>query len=130
VAQRTRDGAWDEPVRQAYAALATLRPLRWGKRESAASAAAQAVRAAREAGRFDEAESLATQALAHDPADAATRLNLAILLDLYRHDAARALPHYRALAGQGPPELPRWIAELEQRSPRQALARPAPEAAR
>lgn len=129
VAARTRDGTWDEPVRQAFDALRALRPLRWGKREAGSSPAAARGLAAREAGRFDEAQALYEDALRADPDDTAVRLNLAILLDLYRAEPTLALPHYRALAGRGPAELPRWIAELEARVPRQALARP-PEAAR
>ena len=44
----------------------------------------------------------------------AARLDLAILLDLYLHDPAAALPHYKAVLATGTvAEMPRWIAELE-----------------
>lgn len=61
--------------------------------------------------------------LAAEPSHQAARLNLAILLDLYLHDAAAALPHYQALAPSPTlPALPRWIAEVQTRAGRPALA--------
>jgi cellulose synthase operon protein C len=129
-AERTRDGQFDAWVRQSYAALATLRPVRWGKREwvpQAGDPQAEALRAGlahREAGRFDDARRAYEQVLAANPAHAGARLNLAILHDLYLHDPAQALQHYRALPRDAAVaelrELPRWLAELESRLPRQA----------
>lgn len=129
-AERTKQGQWDEGVRASYAALRSLRPLRWDKHEAAppddGSAATRALRQAladREAGRFVDARRTLEGLLAADPSHQAARLNLAILLDLYLHDAAGALPHYQALApSPALPALPRWIAELQTRAGRPALA--------
>jgi predicted transcriptional regulator len=129
-AERTRQGQWDDGVRASYAALRSLRPLRWDKHEAApvddGSATTRALRQAladREAGRFADARRTLEGLLASDASNQPARLNLAILLDLYQHDAAAALPHYQALApSPALPALPRWIAELQTRVGRPALA--------
>ena len=128
-AERTRQGQYDEWVRQSYAALAVLRPLRWGKRERPTDAGTSSAArwtheglAHREVGRFDDARQAYERALADDPQHVPARLNLAILLDLYLHQPAAALVHFKALPpGSAGADLPRWVAELESRLPRQAV---------
>jgi tetratricopeptide (TPR) repeat protein len=135
---------WNEWVRRSYAALAQLRPVRYGKVERGApaeppplasmderDAAARTPQALnevgvawRQLGRFDRARSAYERALAIDPAHATTHLNLGILLDLYQGDAAAALAHYDrflALTQGGDAAVAKWVADLKNRKAPPAL---------
>ncbi|MBI3367593.1 MAG: hypothetical protein HY021_03830, partial [Burkholderiales bacterium] len=130
-AQRTSQGLYDEWVKQSYAALRELRPLRYGKQERASSGAPGTPAAAnaegiaqREAGRFAQARAAYERAIAIDARFAPAQLNLGILWDLYLHDSAKALAQYdafQALMGNDA-TVAKWIADLKNRKPPQALA--------
>lgn len=69
-------------------------------------------------GRFNEAETLYLQTLAHSPDYADAHLNLAILYDLYLGRLEPALEHYqRYLAANAAAESPvqGWVADLQRR---------------
>ncbi len=75
----------------------------------------------RTAGRFAEAQAFYQQALDAEPDYAYARLNLAVLLDIYLHDPAQALPHYRRyleLTGDADQMALRWAVDAEQRAGR------------
>jgi hypothetical protein len=137
-AQRATAGLYDEPVRQSFAALATLKPGRWGRTERAAttgSAAAEATArgmALRLQGQFKAAGEAYAQAMAADAQAPAPVLNLAILHDLYLGDRAAALAGYerylqlqQATAGSADNTVQRWVAELKARKPAAPAAQPA-----
>lgn len=74
----------------------------------------------REQGRFAESLTLYQRLIAAHPEHALGQLNLGILCDLYLHDPACALNHYRryqALAGSEDEQVSFWIADLERRVP-------------
>jgi tetratricopeptide (TPR) repeat protein len=140
-ARRAGAGLYDEWVQASFAALARLKPARWGKTElgdaslpadvPALQAALQAAPgqarllnqlgiAQRRQGRFEEARQSYEAAMARDPGAAAPQLNLAILHDLYLGDAARALALYQQcleLAPAEAPQLGKWVAEIKARKP-------------
>lgn len=150
-AARAREGLYDESVKKSFAALAELKPGRYGMSEllqDVAGDPTQAELALRETlqaapqdaaswtrlgvllrmqGRFKEALEAYEAALAADPDFAPAHRNLGVLSDLYLGDAERALAsfeRYRALGGGEDRQLNGWIADLRQR-----LGRPAPAAA-
>lgn len=127
-AARARQGQWDEPVRQSLAALRTLRPARWAKaerRDEATSPAAQLNREAialREQGRLADARARWQQALAAEPAHAASVLNLGVLLDLYLDEPVAALAQYQRYLEltPGDAQVGKWVAELKPRAAKAA----------
>lgn len=133
--QRTAQGLFDDWVRKSFAALRELRPLRYGKVERTTTGASDGPAALnaqgvehREAGRFEAARAAYEQAIAVDARFAPAQLNLGILWDLYLHDAAQAMARYdayQALAGTDA-TVARWIADLKNRKPQQALAAQTP----
>lgn len=145
-ARRAAAGLYDEWVQRSFAALAQLKPVRYGKAERgdstlpadapALQAALQAVPAPdavqrvallnqlgiaeRRAGRFDAARAAYEAAIALNPNATAPQLNLAILLDLYLGDNPRALALYQRCQELSPADAPvlgRWAAELKARKP-------------
>jgi len=148
-ARRTTAGLYDRWVQGSFAALAQLKPVRYGKAErldanlptalpalQAALAQAQGLARApllnqqgvlqRQQGRFDEARQSYEAAIAADATAPAPVLNLAILNDLYLGDSARALALYQRCLELSPadaPALGRWVAEIKTRKP--AAAAPA-----
>ncbi len=148
--QRTTSGIYDHWVQDSYKALATLRPLRYGKVERSEGqpvaaelalapleqAATQAPSPAnhnrlgiayRQQGQFAKARAAYEQAVALDPNDASATLNLAILHDLYLHDGARALELYQrylGLVSGGDATVGKWVADLKNRKPVAVAARP------
>ena len=151
-ARRSAAGLYDTWVQRSFAALAQLKPVRYGKTErvdaglpadtAALQAALQATPqpagaqrvallnqlgvAQRRAGHFDEARSAYAAAIALDPLAPAPQLNLAILFDLYLGDPTRALALYQRCQELSPADatvLGRWAAELKARKP--ATASPA-----
>jgi tetratricopeptide (TPR) repeat protein len=140
-ARRSTQGLYDEGVRQSFAALAKLKPVRWGKAERlderlpAELKQVQAVleRAPndaallnqlgvlqRRAGDLAAARRAYEAALQADPAAAAPHLNLAILLDLYLGEPERAAALYQRTLELSPadaPVLDRWLAEIRARKP-------------
>ncbi|MDE2148025.1 MAG: tetratricopeptide repeat protein, partial [Burkholderiales bacterium] len=133
-ARRTREGLYDPWVQQSLAALARLKPVRWGKVEradAALPAEAAALQAALDAlprapspdphraallnqlgialrrqGQFEPARQAYEAAIAADPGALAPRLDLAILADLYLGDRARAQALYEQCAALSPPDAP------------------------
>ena len=81
----------------------------------------------RQQGQFDAAEQAYLAAVKADPAYAKAWYNLALLWDLYRGDATRALEYaqrYQALApAEEERDVQRWIADLSRRSAVQVAAR-------
>jgi hypothetical protein len=154
-ARRTTQGLYDRWVQASLAALAKLKPVRYGKSERsdpAVPAALQtdlpAVQAAlaplqglarapllneqgllqRQQGRFDDARQSYEDAIAADKDALAPVFNLAILHDLYLGDAARAQALYQRCLELAPAEAPtlnRWLAELKARKPAKLAAAPA-----
>jgi cellulose synthase operon protein C len=148
---RTVDGIYDEPVRQSLAALAQLKPARFGKTEQsdkefpgAGSEAAlrgvieQAPDNAdawnelgivlRQGGKFGDARAAYAKALAANPRHAGAHRNLGVLLDIYFNEPAAALPEfisYKQLSGEEKP-VSGWIAELRARTGIKEEAPPAP----
>lgn len=144
--RRAASGLYDTWVQRSYAALAQLKPVRYGKTERAeatlpsdvaaleaalqATPAPDAVQrvallnqlgvAQRRAGSFDAARAAYEAAIALNPDATAPQLNLAILLDLYLGDNARALALYQRCQELSPADAPvlgRWAAELKARKP-------------
>jgi len=145
-AARTTDGIYDEWVQKSFAALAALNPGRYGRTEieslpadaplsgAAAAATPEALAAnasgiaARQAGRFGEADAAYRKAIEADPNFAPAHLNLGILCDLYRGDPQEALLQYQqyvVLAGENK-RVNGWIVELRKRL---GVSAPAPAAA-
>ncbi|MDP2004600.1 MAG: tetratricopeptide repeat protein [Rubrivivax sp.] len=147
--QRAAAGLYDPWVQRSYAALAQLKPVRYGKTERAethlptevaaleaalqASPAPDAVQrvallnqlgiAQRRAGRFDAARAAYEAAIALNPNATAPQLNLAILFDLYLGEPGRALALYQRCQELSPadaPTLSRWVAEVKARKPASA----------
>jgi len=145
-ARRAAAGLYDSWVQRSYAALAQLKPVRYGKTEradaglptevAALEAALQATPrpdavqqvallnqlgiAQRRAGRFDAARTAYETAIALNPDATAPQLNLAILLDLYLGENTRALALYQRCQELSPADAPvlgRWAAELKARKP-------------
>jgi len=145
---RARDGLYDEWVKQSYAALAQLKPGRYGKTElvapadagppaagSAADLTARGV-ALRQAGKFQDAADAYHQAITVDEGYAPAWRNLAVVLDLYLGDtqgALEAMQRYQELAADAGQEraVKGWVADLKQRAARATAptASPAPDAA-
>jgi Flp pilus assembly protein TadD len=76
--------------------------------------------AQRRAGQFEQARAAYEAAIALNPDATAPQLNLAILLDLYLGDNARALALYQRCQELSPADAPllgRWAAELKARKP-------------
>jgi tetratricopeptide (TPR) repeat protein len=127
-AARAAQGLFDASVQASYAALAALKPARYGKAEiepaddpSLAPAVAPTLAgiAHRRAGRFAEAREAYGAALALDPLYAPAHLNLAVLLDLYLGEAPEAMAHYRqylALAAEPDPRAALWAREASNRT--------------
>ncbi len=153
-ARRAAAGLFDASVQRSFAALAQLKPVRWGKAErgdatlpgdiatleAALKADPRQSRllnqlgiAQRHQGQFEAARKAYEAAIEIDPTAADPELNLAILHDLYLGDAAQAQRHYQRcqeLAPAGLPMLPKWVAELKSRKPAgAALPADAPAAA-
>jgi tetratricopeptide (TPR) repeat protein len=148
-ARRAATGIYDASVQRSFAALAQLKPVRWGKTErgdanlpsdlAALQAALQADPrqprllnqmgiAQRQLGRFEAARKAYEAAIEIDPQATDPELNLAILNDLYLGDVAQAQRHYQRcveLAPSGVPMLGKWVAELKSRRPPPAV-QPAP----
>ncbi len=126
-AKRAASGLYDEWVKKSFDALATLKPVRWGKVERAQPGMAlnQKGIELRRAGKFAEAKAAYEEAIAADPSAAAPILNLAILNDLYLGDNAKALELYERFQALGAADatVNKWIAELKNRKP--AAAAPA-----
>jgi tetratricopeptide (TPR) repeat protein len=140
-AARTAQGLYDEWVRRSFGALATLRPVRYGKIErsegsfevaslekAVAAGTAQPLHynqlgiAYRQQGKFKEAGVAYEKALELDPAYAAPTLNLAILYDLYLGERDRALLLYERYLALAPGEatVTKWVADLKNRKPAMA----------
>jgi tetratricopeptide (TPR) repeat protein len=137
-ARRASEGLYDSFVQQSFAALAKLRPVRWGKTErteaspttEAAQANQQAV-ALRQKGEFGPARVAYEQALKLDAAFAPAVLNLGVLHDLYLGHPAEALAlyeRYLALTPAGDAQVGKWVAELKNRLPKPVAATAAPAA--
>lgn len=140
-ARRSTQGLYDEGVRQSFAALAKLKPVRWGKAErldERLPAELKQVQAAlertpndaallnqlgvlqRRAGDLAAARRAYEAALQADPAAAAPHLNLAILLDLYLGEPEKAAALYQRTLELSPADAPvlnRWLAEIRARKP-------------
>jgi len=140
-ARLAAEGVFDESVQASYASLAQLKPARYARVERDAGQVAAAVDLAqvesalvgtparpellnrlgiaqRRLGHFAEARDAYLQAIAADPQHADPELNLAIVLDLYLHDAAAALPHYeryQLLTGSTDGEVSSWLVEVRRR---------------
>jgi cellulose synthase operon protein C len=127
-AGRAAQGLFDASVQASYAALAALKPARYGKTEIEPADDAALVPASvptgegiahRRAGRFAEARESYGAALALDPLYAPAHLNLAVLLDLYLGEAPEAMTHYRqylALAAAPDPRVALWAREASNRT--------------
>ncbi|MBX3601379.1 MAG: tetratricopeptide repeat protein [Rubrivivax sp.] len=140
-ARRSTQGLYDEGVRQSFAALATLKPARWGKAERLderlptelkqvqavlekapgdAALLNQLGVLQRRAGDLAAARAAYEAALQADAGAAAPHLNLAILLDLYLGEPERAAALYQRTLELSPgdaPVLNRWLAEIRARKP-------------
>jgi tetratricopeptide (TPR) repeat protein len=126
-ARRASEGIYDSWVQQSFAALAKLRPVRYGKAERAdAGATSEAAKANQQAvalrlkGEFGPAREAYEKALALDPAYAPAALNLGVLHDLYLGHPADALglyERYMALTPAGDAQVGKWIADLKNRKP-------------
>ena len=135
---RARDGLYDDSVKKSYAALAELKPGRYGKTEieaqpgagapaagSAAELTDQGV-ALRKSGKFQDAVAAYQGAIAADSNYAPAYRNLAVVLDLYLGEtqgALEAMQRYQELdaaAGQDR-NVKGWIADLKQRAPKVAV---------
>jgi len=169
-AARVREGFYDDGVRRSFAALAELKPARYGKTEllqeqlqnveprvgaalrlrkagdlaSAekilleAAAAPGAANAAlltelgvtqRQLGKLEDAMGSYAKALTANDSYPPANRNLAVLLDLYLDEPARALPYmerYQAQVGEDK-QLNAWLADLRQRTGRAATAGATPE---
>lgn len=78
----------------------------------------------RHAGQFAKAKDAYERAIALDPNYAAPHLNLGILNDLYLRDNQRALEmytRYLVLSPSGDATVTKWLAEIKNRKPDQAL---------
>jgi tetratricopeptide (TPR) repeat protein len=78
----------------------------------------------RHAGQFIKAKDAYERAIALDPNYAAPHLNLGILNDLYLRDNQRALEmytRYLVLSPSGDATVTKWLAEIKNRKPDQAL---------
>jgi cellulose synthase operon protein C len=140
-ARRTTSGLYDASIKSSFAELAKLKPVRYAKTERleaglptdmaalqrllqdeprSAAVLNQTGVVHRQQGRFDEARKAYEQAIAAAPNNAAPQLNLAILLDLYLGEPAKALPLYQRCLELLPAEatqINRWLAELKARKP-------------
>lgn len=134
-AARASQGVYDDGVRASLAALASLKPVRWGKAEQGDAAPAgetalqrservaaleRAARASpddpqawarlglaqRQDGRFAAARSAYERSLQLRPDLAPALLNLAILKDLYLNEAKGAVELYERYASLAPAEAP------------------------
>jgi hypothetical protein len=150
--RRSTAGLYDRWVQASFAALARLKPVRYGKSErldaqlpaelpalQAALAQARGLARApllnqqgvlqRRQGQFEAARQSYEDAIAADAAAAAPVLNLAILHDLYLGDPARALLLYQRCLELSPADAPllgRWLAEIKARKPASASVAAAP----
>lgn len=127
-AARAAEGLYDDAVRASYAALAELKPARYGKIEIAPQDDPALVPAAgptleaigqRRAGRFAEARAGYGAALALDPDYPLAHLNLAVLLDLFLGEPEEAMAHYQRyldLAAAPDPRVERWARETSNRT--------------
>jgi cellulose synthase operon protein C len=130
---------YDTHVKNSFAALAKLKPVRYGKTERIDANLPSDINnlrvallanprqptllnqlgvAQRVAGRFDDARQSYEAALALDNNAAAPHLNLAMLFDLYLGDITRATPLYQRALELLPAEatqINRWLAELKAR---------------
>jgi tetratricopeptide (TPR) repeat protein len=146
-ARRTRSGLYDSWVQRSLAALAQLKPVRYGKAERGAAAGvatAQEVAALqarieqqpgspqralwlnqlglaqRQQGQFTLAQAAFEAAISQDPQALDPHWNLAILWDLYLAEPAKAQALYQrclALSPADAPLLNKWLAELKTRKP-------------
>ncbi len=135
-ARRSADGVYDAWVKQSYAALRELRPVRYGKseRNEAGVERDQPVNANpkkpaefnqlgisyRQQGQFTKAREAYEQAIALDEHDATAVLNLGILNDLYLWDLPQALAlyeRYLAMTPAGDATVTKWVADIKNRKP-------------
>ncbi|MBX3636474.1 MAG: tetratricopeptide repeat protein, partial [Rubrivivax sp.] len=140
-ARRSAQGLYDDWVKQSFAALAKLKPVRWGKAErlderlptelkqvqavlerapNDAALLNQLGVAQRRAGDLAAARSAYEAAIQADANAAAPHLNLAILLDLYLGEPEKAAALYQRTLELSPgdaPVLNRWLAEIRARKP-------------
>ncbi len=127
-AARAAQGVYDAPVQASFAALAALKPARYGKTEvepaddpalvPAAGAVLEGI-AHRRAGRFAEARAAYGAALSLDPLFAPAHLDLAVLLDLYLGEPVEALAHYQRyleLAAEPDERAALWAREASNRT--------------
>jgi outer membrane protein assembly factor BamD (BamD/ComL family) len=146
-ARRTTSGLYDTWVQRSLAALAKLKPVRYGKAErgdGTVAAGPQDVAtlqaridehladgkqpqrlnqlgvAHRQQGHFALARAAYEAAIELDPQAADPHFNLAILWDLYLGDVAKAQALYQRCAELSPKDAPvlgKWLAELKTRKP-------------
>jgi tetratricopeptide (TPR) repeat protein len=131
-------GVYDKWVERSYAALSSLLPARYGKRESVGLpnvASGNEVTVGRvsqrllrintaaielrKSGQFQRAERAYLDALQVDADHAPTHRNLGILYDLYLAQPDKALAHYaryQALLGNDDRTVLGWISDLQQRN--------------
>jgi len=137
-ARRSRNGLYDEWVRQSFDALALMLPARYGKTETgqgqamdteqswlAQAFAEEAVQLEaynqhgiflRQQGRFAEAEQAYLSALAISAAYPDSHRNIGVLYDLYLGEPEQALHPYRRyqqLTATDSRQVAGWIADLE-----------------
>ena len=80
----------------------------------------------RQQGHFAQAQSAYEKAIAIDPNYPSPKLNLGVLFDLYLWDGTRALEQYErylALTPGGDVTVTKWVADLKNRTRRQAAAK-------
>ncbi len=124
-AERSSTGIYDSWVQASFAALAELKPARYGKteRESLIPLPDQQIRAGinfRKSGQFDKALASYQDAIARDSKNSVAMLDLGILYDLYLGDLDHALEMYNAflnLHPDGDAEVSKWVREVTSRKP-------------
>ncbi len=122
-------GIYDQWVKNSFAALRELQPVRYGKTEKPDAAALtpgqpeslnQQGITLRQQGQFDKAGAAYQQAIEQDANNAEATLNLGILYDLYLGNNSRALELYQrylTLKPESSADVKKWVAELSNRKP-------------